>query len=388
MLRRWFSIAGQATMKGTEFFKSRNQKVAESHWRRTSTGLTISSLGVGTYMGMPDDETDTLVKNAIVKSVSSGLLNHIDTAINYRYQKAERSVGRALKALIEEEGYKREELFVSSKIGYVPEDADKGVPGKAIIGELKGKKLITDEDVPGGIHCMHPAFLKDQLQKSLDNLGLQTLDLLYLHNTAESQMPLIHEPVYWERLKNAFEFCENAIKEKKIVNYGLASWICFRSPITEHEIHLSLERVIRLAESIAGPDHGMKYIQVPINLMMPEAFVHKWQEFRGTEEILLNVAKELGVNVVVSSPLLQGKIIDLKLSKTMIGIDLQACKHLQLIRSIPSGALKSVLVGMKNPRNVAQNLQLPFVEALTPEEFWAVLKPEGRENAPLVIDLW
>ncbi|OMJ85286.1 hypothetical protein SteCoe_13455 [Stentor coeruleus] len=338
-------------------------------------------------MGAPDDETDVLVKNAIVKSVSSGSINHIDTAINYRYQKAERSVGRALKALTEE-GYKREELFVSSKIGYIPEDADKGIPGRAIIADLKEKKLITDDDAPQGIHCMHPAFLKDQLEKSLENLGLETLDLLYLHNTAESQMPLIHEPAYWERLKSAIEFCENAIKDKKIVNYGLASWICFRSPVTEHEIHVSLEKVVRLAESIAGPDHGMKYIQVPINIMMPEAFIHKWQELRGTQEILLNVAKELGINVIVSSPLFQGKIIELKLSKTMIGIDLQACKHLQLIRSIPSAAIKSVLVGMKNPRNVLQNLQLPLVESLTPDEFWNVLKPEKKENVSLAIDLW
>ena len=122
--------------------------------------------------------------------------------------------------------------------------------------------------------------------------------------------------------------------------------------------------------------------------MMPEAFIHMWQEYKGTEHIFLNVAKELGINVIVSSPLLQGKIIDLKLSKTMTGIDLQACKHLQLIRSIPSQSIKSVLVGMKNPRNVMQNLQLPYVETLTPEEFWNVLKPEGKEDVPITIDLW
>ncbi|OMJ88528.1 hypothetical protein SteCoe_9571 [Stentor coeruleus] len=388
MLRRWFSIAGQATVKGTEFFKSRNPNVAKSHWRKTSTGLTISSLGIGTYMGAPDNETDALVKNAIVKSVSSGMFNIIDTAINYRYQKAERSVGSALKQLIKEVGFKREELFISSKIGYVPEDADKKIPGKTIISDLIKKKLIQDTDVPGGIHCMHPAFLKDQLDKSLNNLGLQTIDLLYLHNTAESQMPQIHEPIYWERLKNAIEFCENAIKVKKIVNYGLATWMCFRSPISDHDMHLSLERVVRLAESIAGPDHGMKYIQVPINLMMPEAFIQKWQEFRGTEEILLNVAKELGVNVIASSPLLQGKLLDIKLLKTMAGIDSHVCKQLQLLRSIPSGSLKSVLVGMKNPKNIMKNLQIPFAETLAPEEFWAVLKPEVRDNAPLAIDLW
>jgi len=32
---------------------------------------------------------------------------------------------------------------------------------------------------------MQPQFLDDQLNRSLDNLGLETLDLMYLHNSAE-----------------------------------------------------------------------------------------------------------------------------------------------------------------------------------------------------------
>jgi aryl-alcohol dehydrogenase-like predicted oxidoreductase len=387
MLRRLFSVAGRATSQGTEAYRGRNAKVAESSWRQTSTGLTLSSVGLGTYIGAPDDETDALVTSAVISSVTSGVLNHIDTAINYRYQKAERSVGRALTQLIAQ-GYQRSELFVSTKIGYIPEDADKGVPGKSIINELKKKQLITDDDVVGGVHSMHPEFLKDQLARSLDNLQLETIDLLYLHNTAEAQMPMIGEEKYLKRLASAFEFCETQRQSGKIANYGLASWICFRSPASEKEIHLSLNKVVRLAEEVGGAEHGMRFVQLPVNIMMPEAFIHKWQELKGNDVIFLNAAKDLGINVITSSPLLQGKIVDLKLSKTMIGIDLQACKHLQMIRSIPSSAIKCVLVGMKNPRNVMQNLQLPYVESLTAEEFWNVLKPEGRESMAVTIDLW
>ena len=157
-----------------------------------STGLTLSSIGIGTYIGPPDDETDKLITNAVYTSVSSGVLNHIDTAINYRYQKSERAVGKALQLLIEK-NFKREEFFLASKIGYIPEDADKGIPGKSIISTLKQKKLINDDDVVGGVHCMHPEFLKDQLDRSLNNLQVETLDLLYIHNSAESQLPLINE---------------------------------------------------------------------------------------------------------------------------------------------------------------------------------------------------
>lgn len=57
--------------------------------------------------------------NAIIESVETGGVNVIDTAINYRYQKSERVVGAALRYLLQQ-NYKREELFVCSKIGYIP----------------------------------------------------------------------------------------------------------------------------------------------------------------------------------------------------------------------------------------------------------------------------
>mmetsp|Transcript_32454 Transcript_32454/g.32161 ORF Transcript_32454/g.32161 Transcript_32454/m.32161 type:complete len:144 (-) Transcript_32454:47-478(-) len=143
-----------------------------------------------------------------------------------------------------------------------------------------------------------------------------------------------------------------------------------------------------MAERVGGKDHGFRYIQVPINIAMPEAFVYRWQMMEGSEHILLNVAKKLRINVMVSSPLLQGKILELKLSRSMFGIELQAAKHVQLIRSIPSESIKSVLIGMKTPRNVTMNTQIGFVESLDKEEFWHVLKPEGKEDAPVSIDLW
>jgi len=56
--------------------------------------------------------------NAIIESVQSHGLNVIDTAINYRGQKSERVVGAALRYLIEQ-GYERNEIFISSKNGYL-----------------------------------------------------------------------------------------------------------------------------------------------------------------------------------------------------------------------------------------------------------------------------
>ena len=48
---------------------------------------------------------------------------------------------------------------MATKAGYVPDDADLGIPGNILVEELISDGKITKEDVAGGIHCMHPNFL-------------------------------------------------------------------------------------------------------------------------------------------------------------------------------------------------------------------------------------
>jgi aryl-alcohol dehydrogenase-like predicted oxidoreductase len=120
LIKRSFALSGFATAEGTLGYSKRNSKAHQLHFRKTfKSSLTLSSTGIGTYVGAPDEETDILVEDAVYNSVKSGCVNVIDTAINYRYQKAERSVGRALDKLVQE-GFTRQEIFLASKIGYVP----------------------------------------------------------------------------------------------------------------------------------------------------------------------------------------------------------------------------------------------------------------------------
>jgi aryl-alcohol dehydrogenase-like predicted oxidoreductase len=90
--------------------------------------LELSTVGFGSYLGAPDDPTDFDVYNALKLLVLSGGVNVIDTAINYRCSKAERVIGACLKTLTRKYGIKRDELFVCTKNGYIPDDADKGAP--------------------------------------------------------------------------------------------------------------------------------------------------------------------------------------------------------------------------------------------------------------------
>ena len=95
--------------------------------------LRLSSIGIGTYMGDPDDVTDFDMYNAIKTSVLSGGINHIDTAPNYRYMKSERTVGKILTVLDNKYNIGRDQLFVASKGGYVPEDATELVSQREMI---------------------------------------------------------------------------------------------------------------------------------------------------------------------------------------------------------------------------------------------------------------
>ena len=114
-------ISGFATPEGTKTFVEKFG-VLPSNFNKFQE-LYLSNVGIGTYLGEPDSKTDELVTNAVKQSITSGI-NVVDTAINYRSQKAERSVGKAIQELIDDDKISRDQIFLSTKNGYVTNDAD------------------------------------------------------------------------------------------------------------------------------------------------------------------------------------------------------------------------------------------------------------------------
>ena len=207
------SITGYATENGTLAFSNRNkQEVHGLNFRNLyDSEIKISSIGIGTYIGPPDDINDFYMYNAIKSVIMSGGVNVIDTAINYRYMKSEKTIGKALKALIDKYDYNREEFFICSKIGFVPEDASSGKRSHAFVQNLVENNKIEMDDIifdekNRPVHCIHPEFLNDQLNNSLSNLNLSTLDVMYLHNVYETQGAIIQPELFESRLSKAFEF--------------------------------------------------------------------------------------------------------------------------------------------------------------------------------------
>ena len=357
-------ITGHATSDGTANFATKNQTVEKDHYRQFS-GLTLSSIGIGTYLGNADNATDILVKDAIKKSVLLGV-NVIDTAINYRSQKAERSVRKAVSELIEEGKVKREELFVSTKNGYITNDADvKEEFWEYINNTLVKPGIIKSGDISSGYHCMTISYLENQLKTSLKNLDFDCVDLMYLHNAAEGQLPDISKEEFMKNLKLVFEFYENQRKEGTIKYYGMATWDCFRVP-KENPQHLLLQDVLKLAKEAGGIENGFKFIQLPYNMYLDQALTLQNQTVNGKEISILIASKNLGIGVFASVPLMQSKLLGPNVIPEFGGLK-PAHRALQFVRSTPG--IIAPLVGQKSNSHVDENLELVKIPPMPESEF-------------------
>lgn len=304
-------IEGYATAEGTSAFRDRavrDRSLAPGHFRLAPDGLTVSSVGLGTYLGRPDAATDRAAESALEYAVRSGRVNVVDTAINYRHQRAERSVGRALARLVQEGAVRREEVLVATKVGYLAPDGESGLdPSDWLQSELVDRGVVAPADIVDGVHSMAPEYLSDQIHRSLANLGLETVDLVYLHNAAEAQMPIVGRTEFELRLRAAFDRLEEHRRRGELRNYGLATWDALRVPIRD-AMHVALTELVDLATEVGGTDHGFRFVQLPFNRAMPEARDRACQRAGDRTLSPFAAAEELGVGAFSSVPLLQGQL--------------------------------------------------------------------------------
>ena len=354
-------ISGFATSEETKNF---SEKFLIENYNSVQN-LHLSNVGIGTYLGEPDSQTDEMVTEAVKKSILSGV-NVIDTAINYRAQKSERSIGKALSELISENLIKREQVFVCTKNGYVTNDGD--IPEdfmQYVMREFGKSGIVKEGDISSGYHCMTVPYLEDQLERSLKNLGLECIDLMYLHNAVEGH-PEMSKPDFLENLKKVFEFYESKRKEGKIRFYGMATWECFRAT-SDNAMFLSLEDVVKIAQDVGGNDHGFRFIQLPFNLHFDQAMMLKNQTVNHKQKSILDSALELGIGVFTSVPLMQGKLLEWAKSKPIFADTSPSVGLLQFIRSTP-GVL-SPLIGQKSSQHVVENLEVMKTKSLSKSEY-------------------
>jgi len=361
-------ISGFATSEGTERF-AKNSVVNPQNFKNFEN-LFLSNVGIGTYLGDADSRTDDLVTSAVKQSILSGI-NVIDTAINYRSQKAERSVGKAISELIKEGKITRDQIFISSKNGYVTNDADVQLGfWEYVKEEYSQKGVIKEGDVTSGYHCMTPSYLSDQLDRSLKNLDVECLDLMYLHNAVEGQIKDVSKEKFLDNLKSVFELYEQKRNEGKIKFYGMATWECFRVS-SDNSQYLSLEDTIALAKSVGGKNHGFKFIQLPYNMHYDQALLGKTQTIGNESVSLLESASSLEIGVFTSVPFMQGRLLQPGVMPEFNDLK-PSLRALQFIRSSP-GVL-APLVGQKSSKHVSENLEIMKISPIPENEFLELVK--------------
>jgi aryl-alcohol dehydrogenase-like predicted oxidoreductase len=366
-------MAEQATADATAAYRdTRAERVPAAHFRPLD-GLTVSSIGLGTYLGEETDEADRAYGQAIVDALALGC-NVLDTAINYRAQRSERVVGQALGGMVREGLIEREQVVVCSKGGYIPFDGVVPVdPAQYFQDVYVRSGILAREDVVGGGHAMTPRYLEDQIGRSLRNLGIGTIDVYYLHNP-ETQLGAVPRPEFLARIRAAFEMLERQVAAGRIGRYGVATWSGFRRPPDARD-HLSLAELVREAAAVGGPGHHLKVIQLPYNLAMHEAFAAGTQLVEGERLTPLEAAERLGVAVVSSAAILQGQLsrrLPQAMADAFSNLATSAQRALQFARSTPG--VTTALVGMGHREHAAENLEVARV-APAPDAVASLFRP-------------
>jgi len=323
---------------------------------RPSGELALSSVGVGTYLGDATDAADEAYEAAVGAALESGV-NVVDTAINYRHQRSERAVGRAIEAA----DVDREAVFVATKGGFVPFDGDRpDDPGRFVRETYVEPGLVSADDLVRGQHCLAPDFLDDQVDRSLSNLGLETIDCYYVHNP-ETQLEADSREAVYDRLEDAFVRLEERVAAGDVRRYGVATWAALRvQPDDESSLSLAeIERRAARAADRAGADAAhLRAVQLPFNVHMADAFTVASQPAPDGDGRVsaLEYAAASDLDVFASASLQQGRLatgLPEAVAARLSG-ETAAQRAINFARSAPG--VTCALVGTGSPDHVAENV--------------------------------
>ena len=289
-------LAGHATGEGTRACAEKHGESwdARAYTALGATGLMVSRLGLGGYRL---DAHTPEHRAALALALERGI-NLLDTSTNYTDGESERVMGEVIRDLEQSGKLWRDQLVVVSKIGYVQgknldlaserERAGRAYPEMVKVG-------------PGISHCLHPEWIEDQLTRSLDRLGLETLDVCLLHNPeyflsdaakrGEGPVDELRDEFY-RRVEAAFAHFEQERSRGRIRAYGVSSNTLVSLP--DDRDATDLARMLAAAKRAGGDAHGFAVVQVPFNLFERGAL---------REGGVLEIAQQEQLAVLVNRPL-------------------------------------------------------------------------------------
>ncbi len=289
-------LSGFATRSATAALAEKNRAIAYNE--TGPQGLYVSQVGFGCYRVSAGVQTHS---KALTLALSRGV-NLIDTSVNYADGGSEILVGQVLQNLIEAGSLDRQQVVVVSKVGYLQGQNLELSREKTAAGSQFKELVRYNKDLE---HCIHPEFIADQLTRSLERLGLETLDFYLLHNPEYYLEWALKEGTpaeeahreYYRRIQAAFEHLETEVTKGRIRAYGISS-NTFPATGKDPE-RTALDKIREIASSLSK-EHHFGMIQMPLNLLEKGAILEKNQS-NGTS--VLEFARKKKIGVLINRPL-------------------------------------------------------------------------------------
>ncbi|MBX7221408.1 MAG: aldo/keto reductase [Blastocatellia bacterium] len=217
-----------------------------------TTGLWCHPLGFGCYRVAEDVPTHEAAMRRYFEKGG----NLLDTSANYTDGGAERTIGRVLP------DFKREDVIVVTKGGYIQGE------NMALAQKQTFPEVVKYG--PGLWHCIHPDFLKTQIERSRNRMQLETIDVFLLHNPeyfinyrAKHGLTEADRTEFYRRVRLAFEYLESEVQAGRIGCYGISS-NNYPLPLSD-PTHTSIARCLEQAQAVAS-NHHFNVVQFPFNL--------------------------------------------------------------------------------------------------------------------------
>jgi len=200
-----------ATASGAAGFPNRFPDRMAAGFYRAIFDLRVPTVGLGTHRGQRDEATGR--------------------AYNHRRQRSERSIRAGLKPL------QRDEVAVCAKTGFLTQDA---IPAS-----------LSCDEVVGGMHSMAPDFLSDQIGRSCENLGVDTIDVFCLDNL-EAPLGFVPADRLEGRIRRAFVPLEEDVASGHIRYYRVATWDALRKKVVASATLMQSRILNQMPEAVAG----------------------------------------------------------------------------------------------------------------------------------------
>ncbi len=267
--------------------------------------MKLTRLGIGTYLGNLSETTSQNMQKTLHEAVTTHHLNVIDTAINYRCQLSERTIGKLISSLQQS----RSTLYISTKGGFIPFDQTVPKSVSEYVNQSFMKPLnLTTQDIHDHCHSIHPTYLKWSFEQSLRNLNTPYVDCYFIHNP-EFALTFMTRTEWEKRLLDCFAWLESEVTQGRCRMYGIATWQGLRVA-PKNPQYIDLHTLWHKAQTLGYTN--LRALQLPFNIHLNEFITLKNQRHLQSPRWWLTPnewIREHDITTFTSAPFLEGQLI-------------------------------------------------------------------------------